>query len=44
MQGKAWLLLVPFGIASWVALSRTMDYRRAFYIMLPSPVLISVPI
>ncbi|KAG8215402.1 PAP2-domain-containing protein [Butyriboletus roseoflavus] len=26
--GKVWLLLVPLGIASWVALSRTMDFRH----------------
>ncbi|KAG9310859.1 phosphatidic acid phosphatase type 2/haloperoxidase [Chiua virens] len=25
---KVWLLLVPLGIASWIALSRTMDYRH----------------
>ncbi|KAH0834171.1 phosphatidic acid phosphatase type 2/haloperoxidase [Lanmaoa asiatica] len=25
---KVWLLLVPIGVASWVALSRTMDYRH----------------
>lgn len=37
-----WLSLVPLGVASWVALSRTMDYRRTFYTMLLSPVLISV--
>ena len=32
-QGKAWLALAPFAGAALVAISRTMDYRRASAIL-----------
>jgi len=34
LQGKAWLALSPFMAAALVAISRTMDYRRAFHLLL----------
>lgn len=32
IQGKVWLTLVPLSVATLVAVSRTMDYRRAYSI------------
>jgi len=29
--GKVWLLLLPLGIASWIAITRTMDYRHHWH-------------